>query len=83
MSVPNNNTESNNQQTINRLLTGNDVAKILSVSRTHAYHLIRHGYIPSIRLGRSVRVRQEDLVRFISDNVNTGGKKDQMNPINK
>jgi excisionase family DNA binding protein len=52
-----------------RLLKGEDVAGILQVSKSFAYQLIRCGDIPSIRLGRAVRVRPEDLQRFIESNV--------------
>lgn len=83
MSIQDNSTETEYKQFRQRLLTGNDVAEILNISRTHAYKLIRDGVIPSIPLGRCVRVRPEDLARFISDNVNNGGENGQMNPFQK
>jgi len=51
------------------LLTGEDIARILKVSRSYAYILMRRSEIPTVRLGRSVRVRPADLERFISKNV--------------
>ncbi len=52
-----------------RLLKGEDVADILQVSKSFAYQLIRCGDIPSVRLGRAVRVRLQDLERFIESNA--------------
>jgi excisionase family DNA binding protein len=54
---------------ITRLLTGNEVAQILNISRTYAYQLMRFGKIRTIRMGRLVRVRVEDLEDFIVTNV--------------
>ena len=53
------------------LLTGNDVSQILKISRAYAYKLMRQGDIPIIRIGRSVRVRYEDLMEFIDNNRST------------
>jgi excisionase family DNA binding protein len=53
-----------------KLLRGDDVAKILNVSRAFAFQLMRRGEIPTIRLGRAVRVRRQDLDNFIAKNVN-------------
>lgn len=53
----------------NRLLNSVDVALVLNISRSQAYLLMRDGTIPSIRFGRSVRVRPEDLRSFIERNV--------------
>jgi excisionase family DNA binding protein len=57
-----------NTQFIN-LLTGEEIAKILHVSRAYAYQLMRLKQIPTIKIGRSVRVRPEDLERFIAANL--------------
>jgi excisionase family DNA binding protein len=59
--------EANTQFT--NLLTGEEIAKILHVSRAYAYQLMRQRMIPTVKIGRSVRVRQEDLERFISANL--------------
>jgi len=47
------------------LLKGNDVAERLNVSKAFAYRLMASGQIPTIRMGRSVRVRPEDLEKFL------------------
>lgn len=60
--------ENTNTQFTN-LLTGEEIAKILNVSRAYAYQLMRQRMIPTVKIGRSVRVRQEDLEQFISTNL--------------
>ena len=59
--------ETNSQFTI--LMTGEEIAKILHVSRAYAYQLMRQKLIPTVKIGRSVRVRPEDLERFIAANL--------------
>jgi excisionase family DNA binding protein len=49
------------------LLTGNEVAEILKVSRSFAYSLMKKGDIPVVRIGRSVRVNLEALNTFIEN----------------
>jgi excisionase family DNA binding protein len=53
------------------LLRGEDVARILNVSRSMAYQLIQRGEVPSVRLGRAVRVRPQDLANFISRRISS------------
>jgi len=52
-----------------RLLKGDEVARILNISRSQAYKLMQHGGIPTVRIGRSVRVRYESLWKFIEENT--------------
>jgi|WetSurMetagenome_2_1015567.scaffolds.fasta_scaffold81633_2 prophage regulatory protein len=54
---------------LNKLLKPNEVAQILGVSRSFAYQLIKKGEIASIQMGRSVRVRPEDLDAFIQQRM--------------
>src|SRR5436309_1951049 len=42
-----------------------DVARLLSISRSQAYHLIKIGLLPSIRVGNSIRVPLRGLRRYI------------------
>jgi excisionase family DNA binding protein len=56
------------------LLTGEDVAKLLNISRTKGFVMIRFGQIPSISLGRCVRVRKQDLLDFVHGNVRHSGE---------
>lgn len=48
-----------------KLLKGGDIAALLNISRTQAFILMQRGEIPTIRFGKSVRVRVEDLDHFI------------------
>lgn len=54
------------------LLTEPEVARILNISKANAYRLIQLGEIPSVSIGRSVRVREEDLNDFISEHTTKG-----------
>jgi excisionase family DNA binding protein len=54
------------------LLNSDDVAKILHVSRSFAYLLMKRGDIPAVRVGTAVRVRPEDLERYINNNAMQG-----------
>ncbi len=50
---------------LDRLLTADEVAERLSIGLSTAYLLLQRGRLPSVRIGRSVRVRPEDLKRFV------------------
>ena len=50
------------------LLKGNDVARMLNISRAFAYQLMRQGDIPTVKIGNAVRVRREDLLAYIDYN---------------
>jgi excisionase family DNA binding protein len=53
-----------------QLLTVPEVALILKTSRSMAYLLVQRGEIPSIRISHLLRVRKEDLQRYIENNTN-------------
>lgn len=55
-------TSSNSQK---RLLKADDVAKYLKISKSGAYRLMQTGEIPVVKIGRVVRVREEDLENFV------------------
>ena len=52
-----------------RLLTAQEMADVLHVSKATAYNLMQRGEIPSVRMGRLVRVRLGDLERYIRENT--------------
>jgi excisionase family DNA binding protein len=54
------------------LLTADDVARILNVSRSFAYKMMQDGTMPVVKLGRARRVRPEHLEAFIEENVSNG-----------
>ncbi len=55
-----------------RLLKSDEVAEKLCVSRSFAYQLMKRGEIKTVRIGRTVRVRQQDLNEYIEKR--TSGK---------
>lgn len=50
------------------VLTVPEVAKILRISRSSAYHLIQCGEIPGHRTGGNVRVIKSKLIRHLEGN---------------
>jgi len=54
---------------VNRLLKGKEVAHFLNVSKAFAYRLMAERRIPTIKMGRSVRVRPEDLEQFVTESI--------------
>lgn len=54
---------------MDKLLTATEVASILGISRSFSYQLIHRGIIPSVRIGRSVRVRPTDVESYIKQNL--------------
>ena len=53
-----------------RLLKPDQVAEILQVSKAFAYALLKRGEIPAVRIGTLVRVRREDLGKYILEKAN-------------
>ena len=54
---------------ISNLLRAVEIAKILGLSRSQVYRLMAQGTIPSIRIGKSIRARPEDLEKFLDENI--------------
>ena len=44
-----------------------EVAQMLRIARSRAYELVGSGEIPSVRIGRSVRVSRRGLDRWLED----------------
>ena len=42
-----------------------EVAAVLRIARSRAYELVGEGEIPSVRIGRSVRVSRKELERWL------------------
>lgn len=51
------------------LLKVPEAVAVTGYSRPFIYRLIEEGRLPSVRVGRSVRVRREDLERFIEEHM--------------
>ena len=47
------------------LLTVPELAAVLRVGRNTAYRLIDAGIVPSIKIGRQIRVYREDVIRYV------------------
>ena len=56
----------------NRLLKADEVASRLNVSRSFAYSLMKSGQLPSVHLGRALRVNPRDLEKYIKLNTTVG-----------
>jgi excisionase family DNA binding protein len=48
-----------------RLLTIEEAAKVLALSRSFTYQLVHEGAFPIVRIGKAIRVRPEDLRSFV------------------
>jgi excisionase family DNA binding protein len=44
-----------------------EVAEVLRIARSRAYELVGSGEIPSVRIGRSVRVSRKELEKWLED----------------
>ena len=54
---------------VEKLLKANEVAQALGISKSFAYQLIRQGEIPSLRMGKAVRIRPSDLEAYVAKNI--------------
>lgn len=55
------------------LLTVNEAAEAMRCGKSKAYDLINRGILRAVRNGRSVRVRREDVARWLQQNTESGG----------
>jgi excisionase family DNA binding protein len=49
------------------LLTVEEVARLLSLSRGKAYEMAAKGELPTVRMGRSVRIRRDKLAAWLDE----------------
>jgi len=54
------------------LLKPSEVSQALGIGRSLVYELISQGEIPSVRVGRCVRVPKASLEKWINDHEKTG-----------
>jgi excisionase family DNA binding protein len=57
----------------NLILTAGEVAKILRISKSKVYRMMQQGEIPSVKFGRTSRVRHQDLNDFIQNHFKPNG----------
>jgi excisionase family DNA binding protein len=64
-----------NQQHMSRAkyFTVNEVADVIRISGMTVYRLIKSGELPAIRVGKSVRVREEDLDAYLARQYTQAG----------
>jgi excisionase family DNA binding protein len=56
-----------------RFLTVAEVAGLLRVSTMTVYRLIKAGNLPAVRVGKSFRVREDDVDRSLSSSYTDAG----------
>ena len=56
-----------------RFYTVAEVARVLRVSSMTVYRLINSGQLPAVRVGKSYRLREEDVNRYLSERLPEAG----------
>ncbi|HTZ09128.1 MAG TPA: helix-turn-helix domain-containing protein [Acidimicrobiales bacterium] len=56
-----------------RYLTVREVASTLRVSNMTVYRLINAGELPALRVGKSFRLREDDVNRYLADRYTQAG----------
>jgi excisionase family DNA binding protein len=56
-----------------RFLTVAEVAKLLRVSSMTVYRLINAGELPAVRVGKSYRLREDDVDRYLAARYTEAG----------
>lgn len=56
-----------------RYVTVAEVAGQLRVSNMTVYRLVQAGQLPAVRVGRSYRIREEDVDRFLAEQYTVAG----------
>jgi len=65
----NENLNNYNEIIIEDLLKPQDISRKLKISRSFTYHLLQTGELPAVRLGKTYRVRPQDLLSYIQRNL--------------
>jgi excisionase family DNA binding protein len=50
-----------------------EVARVLRISNMTVYRLISSGQLPAVRIGKSYRLREEDVNRYLSERFTEAG----------
>jgi len=53
---------------MDKIYTVPEVARYLKVSKSKMYRMVQLGLIPYVKIGRNVRIRERDLVKYIDSN---------------
>jgi excisionase family DNA binding protein len=58
---------------MDKIMTIPEVASYLKISKSKIYYLVGRRKIPHLRIGRNVRVRESDLMKWMTAQVVNGG----------
>jgi excisionase family DNA binding protein len=56
-----------------RFVTVAEVASLLRVSNMTVYRLVQSGQLPAVRVGRSYRIREDDIDRYLAARYTEAG----------
>ena len=56
-----------------RFVTVSEVANLLRVSNMTVYRLIQAGQLPAVRIGRSYRIREDDVDKYLAAQYTEAG----------
>lgn len=56
-----------------RFMTVAEVATLMRISTMTVYRLIKAGDIPAVRVGKSYRIREDDVDRFLANRYTEAG----------
>lgn len=56
-----------------KFLTIGEVADMIRVSKMTVYRLVHNGDLPAVRVGRSFRVQEEDVHRYLERSFYSAG----------
>ena len=54
----------------NDVVSVEELAKMLKIGRNTAYELVRSGRMPSIKIGRQIRVTKREVIDYLSQTDN-------------
>jgi len=49
------------------VVTVNELAKMLKIGRNTAYELVRAGNVPSIKIGRQIRIPKTGIISYLTE----------------
>ena len=59
--------ETLNTNNIPDVLTINDLQDVLKIGRSTAYTIVKSGELKTMRIGKLIRIRREDLIDYLSE----------------
>ena len=65
-------------ETVPDVLSVADICSVLKIGRTKAYHLIKTGQIPSVKVGNAIRIPKQLLLDYLSPACYSGNGTDKL-----